>query len=161
MSTGKKSAICLLIMLVLISVDRITKHIVNTTMQLGEEIPSSDAFVRIKYVINDGISFSMLEGKYLPIVILQSALVVLILVILVVYLRKNSSFSFILSVILAGGIGNFWDRIAHKGVTDFISVGTFPIFNVADICVCVGSGLLLLYLIVTEIREKKAGTDHG
>jgi len=62
---------------------------------------------------------------------------------------------------LGGAIGNLIDRLVFGPVTDFISVGRFPVFNVADSSITVGVGLLLLALWLAERRERreKLGSD--
>ena len=59
-------------------------------------------------------------------------------------------------LLLAGAVGNMIDRIRFGFVTDFIAVGRFPVFNVADSCVTVGVALMLLGLLVQEHKEKSA-----
>jgi signal peptidase II len=56
---------------------------------------------------------------------------------------------------LGGAIGNLTDRLAIGHVTDFISIGTFPVFNVADASISVGAVVLLLGIWVMERNEKK------
>ena len=51
-----------------------------------------------------------------------------------------------------GGIGNIIDRIHYGFVVDLFDFGWFPVFNVADICICVGCGLMFLYVILS-IKE--------
>lgn len=47
-------------------------------------------------------------------------------------------------LLMSGGLGNLIDRVSHEAVIDFIRIGTFPVFNLADILISVGIGLLLL-----------------
>ena len=57
------------------------------------------------------------------------------------------------SLICAGGLGNLTDRIAQGYVVDMFDFRVFPVFNVADIAVCVGCGLLVLYMIIDANRS--------
>lgn len=59
-----------------------------------------------------------------------------------------------ISMQLGGALGNLIDRILFGPVTDFISVGRFPVFNIADSSITVGVGLLLLALWNAEQKEK-------
>ena len=61
-----------------------------------------------------------------------------------------------MGLMLGGAIGNLIDRFTQGYVTDFISVGSFPVFNVADSCVTVGVGLLVLATILEENKQRKA-----
>ena len=73
-------------------------------------------------------------------------------------LAFNRIFLVSVSLICGGGLGNLTDRMAQGYVTDMFDFRIFPVFNVADICVCVGCGLLMLYLI---IDANKSGKQNG
>ena len=65
-----------------------------------------------------------------------------------------------ISMIIAGGLGNMLDRLYLGYVIDFLDFCAFPtlwmwVFNVADVCVCVGGGLLVLWLIISMIADYK------
>jgi len=61
---------------------------------------------------------------------------------------------------LAGASGNLIDRLIHDGkVTDFISVGTFPVFNVADSSITIGTVVLILGVWFSEQAEKRARAE--
>jgi signal peptidase II len=67
-----------------------------------------------------------------------------------------------LSLIAAGGLGNLIDRALNGYVVDFLDFRIWPIFNVADISVCVGCGLLVLYVFFIEPkRSKSQKQDRG
>jgi signal peptidase II len=69
-------------------------------------------------------------------------------------------FRLALSLQLAGAVGNLIDRLTHDGkVTDFISVGTFPVFNVADSAITVGTALLILAVWLNDRKEKQAQAE--
>ncbi|MDY6867785.1 MAG: signal peptidase II, partial [Chloroflexota bacterium] len=55
---------------------------------------------------------------------------------------------------LGGALGNLIDRIRFGPVTDFISVGEFPVFNIADACITIGVGLLILSMWLSERQEQ-------
>ena len=65
-----------------------------------------------------------------------------------------------LALIIGGGIGNMIDRVVYGYVVDFLDFCAFPtlwkwVFNVADACVCVGAGMVMLYLVLEIIKEAK------
>ncbi len=66
-----------------------------------------------------------------------------------------------LSMQLAGAVGNLIDRIVYGFVTDFISVGTFAVFNVADSSITVGVAVLLLGVWLQEQRQKKTSVGQA
>ena len=61
-----------------------------------------------------------------------------------------------ISLQLSGAFGNIIDRIRLGSVTDFIDVGTWPVFNIADSCISVGMAMLAFYLYVNWKEERKA-----
>ena len=92
--------------------------------------------------------------------ILSSIAIVAILVFLFWKKPQNKLLLSAIILVAGGGIGNMIDRIFLGYVVDFIDFCAFPkiwmwIFNVADACVCIGAGLLILWLILDMIREQK------
>jgi signal peptidase II len=61
---------------------------------------------------------------------------------------------------LGGAVGNLIDRITVGTVTDFVSVGTFAVFNVADACISVGTVILILAVWDSERRQKKLAQSN-
>ena len=127
---------------------------------LIERIAIFGSFAGFQYSLNPGIAW----GIKLPSG-LQEGLIIIAFII-ITYLAINaesepqlSTFHFPLStsrvafgLILGGGIANIIDRLRDGYVTDFIQIGAFPIFNVADSCITVGVGLLLF----ETLRSKKS-----
>jgi signal peptidase II len=147
-------AVCIVIFVVI--VDQITKYLVRSHIGLGKHIPE-DSFISLTYTRNDGVAFSMFDGGGRGLIAVQVFLVAVILAIVIYLLIKTNSYFVItvVSLMLSGGIGNLIDRIARTYVTDFISVGKFPIFNVADSALTVGSVLLIVYLLFSSSKQKQ------
>ena len=143
--------------------DQLSKAYIVANVPLANS--ASDTFPLIKgliditHVHNNGGAWGMLGGQTWILL----ALTLLIMIICVAMLVKNGfkSKTLFLSIclILAGGIGNMVDRIFNGGiVVDFLQFHfwpEFPVFNIADIAVCVGAGLLLLYYVLDIIKERK------
>ncbi len=137
--------------------DQLTKLWVRSSLGLGESSPEA-GFFRIKYVQNTGGAFGIFEdGTFiLAIVNLIGAAVIL-------YLIFNTSkfpllvdrkIQFFLSLILGGSLGNMLDRFFLGYVTDFIAVGSWPPFNIADSAVVSGTFLLAFFLILYVLSSK-------
>lgn len=130
-----------------IAVDQLTKWWA-TSITL---IPLIGDFFSLKYAENTGIAFSLpLEG-----VILQVVTVLFIALLGVLYYRMRAwtgmSKAIFFGLVFGGAIGNAFDRFLRGFVVDFISVGSFPIFNVADMAVSIGViGLLYCDLYVSK-----------
>ena len=113
---------------------------------------------QISYVENTGAAFSILQDARWLLVGVTS--VMLAVIGYLVFARKVTEDTLVsgLSMILAGGLGNLIDRIMRGFVVDcldFSALFGFPVFNFADICVTVGTAMLLWYLCIEEPRKKK------
>ena len=117
-----------------------------------------DHFLRFTYVENRGAAFGMLSNQRWIFLVLSSVMIVAIVIYMVKY-RPKSKLAFLSAAfIVGGGIGNMIDRILLGYVIDFIDFYTIWdfVFNVADVFVCVGAGLMMLYLVISIIEETKA-----
>lgn len=145
-----------LIIAAVILLDRAAKHVVSSNMQTGDTIPVIENIFHITYVRNTGAAFSMWEEQWsiivaFPAIVLAAGLVMLFL--------KRRSWSMPMKLAIAficgGGIGNFIDRVSMGYVIDFFDFRVFPVFNIADIFICVGCGLMILEILVLE--RKRSG----
>ncbi|MDO4833699.1 MAG: signal peptidase II [Bacillota bacterium] len=149
--------IYLLVIFAVMVLDRIVKTAVDSSMDVGDTIPVLGDFFHITYIRNTGAAFSLLEGHTLLLILVPSVIIgIAIIFICVRYKAYKPIFMFSLALMCGGGLGNLTDRAAYAYVIDMFDFGFFPVFNVADICVCVGCGLLLLYLI---LYSEKNGSD--
>ena len=151
------------IIIAIIISDQIIKHLIRSGLNIHESIPVIDGVLHITHVNNTGGAFGLFAGQTLVL----SAVTAVILAAILVYIQKNRKgsprvFILSLSLICAGGLGNLTDRLIFKAVTDFIDFRVFPVFNLADISVTCGCGLLLLYFIFFDKKEsvkKEAAED--
>ena len=141
--------IYIVVAIVLLWFDRFTKNLVMTHMNIGDAIPSADSFFAIRYTINTGVSFSLLEGHTGALIAMQAVLLVVIsAAFTVTYVKlRHPLLQTGLCWIAAGGAGNLIDRASYGYVVDFISVGSFPVWNFADMCVVGGCILLGIFLL--------------
>lgn len=139
--------------------DQLTKvWATNILSQVGD-IPIWEGVFHLHYVKNTGAAFGIFGGKQIFLIVVTS---IIILGMLIYYRKlprtsigKWSRFSFIL--IIGGAIGNLIDRIWLNYVRDFLyfKLINFPVFNVADIFVCVGVGILMVVLLFGDFEEGK------
>ena len=153
----RKKIIIFSIMFLLI--DQVSKIVLDNVLTLGKSISIFDKFLYITKVYNDGISFSMLTGKRWLIIICS----ILILVFLYFYMKKfkeNKRNMIAFSLIFGGLFGNLIDRIIYGYVIAFIDFYIFnynyPIFNLADSCICVGILILLYSIYLGEDNENSS-----
>lgn len=116
--------------------------------------------VELRYILNDGMAFSMLAGKQEILIGVTSLMLIGVLV----WLLRGQMPPLervAWTLVLGGGIGNLIDRVLNGVVVDYINVlfMNFAVFNFADICVCCGVGLLILSILL-DGRHGKAATDE-
>ncbi|MBQ5797737.1 MAG: signal peptidase II [Firmicutes bacterium] len=148
--------------LALIGLDWLTKYWIQTSMALNDTIPVIDGIFHITYIHNYGAAFSILQGKQSFLLIVTGIAMTAILAYMVIGQIKKKAAPmelWSLALILAGGIGNFIDRVRFGYVVDFFDFRIWPIFNVADIAVCCGCGLLVFYVLIWEPRMQKKAKE--
>ena len=132
--------------------DQITKSLVvsNLTLYCTPE-PIIPGIINLTYIHNRGGAWGVLASNRAVLLCGTALVMIVCAVILIKFCRIRPLLFWAISLVLSGGVGNMYDRIFRDGnVVDFLQFGfwtDFPIFNVADIAVCVGCGLLILYFI--------------
>lgn len=100
------------------------------------------SFAMLRLSHNPGIAFSILLPSTLETLLIGTALIAVCIV--AVRSRKERHAAVAFGLIIGGAIANLLDRIPDGFVTDYFSIGTFPVFNVADSFICIGAGLLIV-----------------
>ena len=144
----------------IIAADQISKMIVASNMDLGgKSVKFIEGFMEFSYIYNEGGAWGLLSGKTW---ILVSVTVIAMLICVALLFRhgtRSKLMFWAVTLILSGGIGNMIDRVFRDGkVIDFLHFQfiDFPVFNIADIAVCIGTGLLFLYFIMDTIKDLRA-----
>ncbi len=135
----------LLTIILIIIFDQFTKTIIANN-QLNSTIYEF-SFIKIKYVLNTGVAFSLFTGINDILRYFMPVAVILLLFLLYSY-KDNIILKFAFSLQIAGAIGNFIDRLHKPGVIDFIGIGWWPLFNIADSAITIGLSLLILDTII-------------
>jgi signal peptidase II len=140
----------------IIALDQFTKWIVRSNLSVGETWPEdSDAWIRIIHVTNSGAAFGILQGQT-PFLIGTSILGLAAIVLYYLYPPMDHGVIRVaLGMQLGGAIGNLIDRVRLGEVTDFIDVGSFPTFNVADSSISVSIVAVLLFFVFQETDDPK------
>ena len=142
----------------IIALDQWTKYLVRSNLQIGEvwdALPWLTPFARILHWHNTGVAFGMFQNagnifKILPIIISLA-----IIIIFPSVPAKDWYLRVAMILQLGGAVGNLIDRLTIGYVVDFISIGKFAVFNVADSSITIGVGVLLLGMWLQERKEKK------
>ena len=150
----KKRGIVAGVIAILIVLDQLVKAYVVQNIALGEIKSWIPNFVSLTYLQNRGAAFSILQDQQL----LFAVITLVVVVGAIWYLHKHMEDSFWmvlgLTLIIAGGLGNFIDRISQGFVVDMFHLDfiNFAIFNVADSYLTVGVVVLLLAMLKEEMN---------
>lgn len=144
-----------LLIILLVVIDQFSKYFIVKNIDPNQVYSVIKGFFDITYVKNTGGAFSFLSDTSWGIIVLSAISGVISIILLVVIFRlKKSNFVIVritLSVLAAGTIGNLIDRVRIGSVIDFLMFTfgnyTFPVFNVADMCIVVSSIVLVILLI--------------
>ena len=144
-----------------LGLDQFTKWLVTSNLALFESVPE-EGFFRITYVWNTGTAFGLFTGRG-DILTVVSLVAVAILIFFYRHAgRESLVVRLAIGLQLGGALGNIVDRFRLGHVTDFIDVGPWPIFNIADSSIVIGIGLMVFYLFVTrESRERHVESPAG
>ena len=148
--------------LLVVATDQLSKSWIRSTLAAGESLPET-GFLRFIHVRNTGSAFGLLQDQVLLLTIVAF---IGIATLLFFVLFRHRRFPFLatmpaklaLGLICGGTVGNLIDRLNYGFVTDFIAIGRWPSFNVADSAVVVGT-ILIAYLLIrlAESSEHRDG----
>jgi signal peptidase II len=141
----------------MVVLDQWTKSLVRTNLQFNEiwmPLTWLAPYIRIVNWHNTGAAFGIFQGMNGFFMILAFFIIILILLYFPVIRADDLYFRLALSLQMSGAAGNLIDRLYRGHVTDFISVGRFPVFNVADSCITMGVVVLLVGMWVEERKSQ-------
>jgi signal peptidase II len=139
-----------------VAMDQWSKYLVRANLQVGESwmpISALEPHIRIIHWNNTGAAFGILPSGGLVFTVVA---VIVTIAIFYYYPRvpqNQAALRFALALQLGGAIGNLTDRLLQGTVTDFVAVGRFPVFNVADASISVGVTVLLISMFLEQPEE--------
>lgn len=142
-----------------ILLDQVTKILALQYLAPAGSYPLWENVLHLTYVENTGAAFGMLQDHRWVFLVISTVALSGMIVYMFLNKTKHPLETTALAFIVGGGIGNMIDRLARGFVVDFVDVKCIPywkyIFNVADIFVCVGCGLFILYILLFEAKVQK------
>lgn len=146
---------------VLVLIDQLIKVWATAELKPVQALPLLPGIVELRYYLNDGMAFSMLAGKQAFLIGVTSIMLICVLAALLFYNKMTVLERVSWTLVLGGGVGNLIDRVCSGEVVDYINLlfMDFAVFNFADICVCVGVGLLVLSVLLDGGNTKKDPKD--
>lgn len=146
----KKKKYILITFLVII-IDQLTKFLINQNIEYLKSFQIIKNFFYFTNAHNNGAAFSILSGYNL----LFISITLIVICLIDKYIEKNISFY----ILLGGIIGNLIDRLIFGYVRDFLDFRifnyNFPIFNISDICICLGIFLIIIKTIKEDKNDNK------
>lgn len=146
----------------IVILDQLVKLLISSSMELHQSIPVIRDIFHITYIHNDGAAFRLLQGQQGFLILVTSVTLAVVLV-YIYKIRRSGHWSLLLSLALlcGGGIGNLIDRVRFRYVIDYLDLRIWPVFNIADICVVAGCGMLLIHMFYFEPRIQKEEQPLG
>ncbi len=143
----------------IVALDQWTKWLVREHIEFGgqwlpEWLTWLSPYARFVHWYNSGAAFGMFQNGNLFFTILAFVVIAAIIYYFPYVPRDDWSLKIALGLQLAGAVGNLIDRLMMGKVTDFISIGAFPVFNIADASITIGVATLLLGIWWKERKEK-------
>lgn len=155
MNTKKVLKIVITVCIIIIAIDQLSKFLIT------QFIPSTvgNEYFGIEITENTGMAFGFNSGNTKNIFL---SLIVIFIIISFIRNQKEQLEPKVLiaiSMALGGGISNIIDRIFRGGVLDFIKILFIPNFNIADLCICIGWILIVVFLIIYTKKEDVLKTE--
>lgn len=143
----------LLLVALIVAIDQYSKYYVESHMHLGMSIPVIQNVFHITYVLNPGAAFGMLEHRTSFFIVIA---LLLVAAVIYFYPRIPSGYRLLkvgIGLQVGGAVGNVIDRVKTGYVVDFFDFRIWPVFNIADIAIVVGVGIIIISILRTQQRD--------
>lgn len=148
------SLMTLIIVVIILSLDLLTKFIISKELILNQSVPIISNVFHLTLVHNKGAAFGLFKNQ-LPFLIITA-----IFALILIYLefknktrKKTFGYKLSLALILSGTLGNLIDRLSLGYVIDFLDFRIWPVFNIADSAITVGAILLGWYICIRKSAQ--------
>lgn len=155
-----KDLVLLLLVALVFLADQLTKSLVREFLALRESFPDQ-GFFRITHTFNTGSAFGLFQDQNIPLILVSVVGITILLLIYRGRRRRPNLFRLSLGLQIGGAAGNVVDRVRLGHVTDFVDVGAWPIFNLADASIVVGLALLAWILLVSDSPVERSTVDSS
>lgn len=167
MSSSRARATHLLLALLVILLDRWSKHAVAVRIAMYSNIQVIPGFFRLTHTENTGAAFSLFADSpahWKTAMLIGFSILAMVVVLILLWRQQTLTTTGIaLSLIFGGAAGNLWDRVLHGRVVDFllfyVKQYQWPVFNLADSSIVVGACLLVMEIVFSQ--PKSAGVSSS
>ncbi len=152
---------------IIIVLDQLTKHWVRVRVPVNaswQPVPWLDPIFTFTHTHNTGAAFGLFGGMNTVFIVLALVVVTAILVIYRHLAEQSWLLRSALALQLGGAVGNLIDRVTVGYVTDFFNLRWWPIFNVADASIVIGTVVLAIYALFFEegeLAQESASAEQG
>lgn len=150
---NKKIKIIIIIALVLIIIDQVSKVLVSNLLSDGRTI-GNDNSISLVITNNTGMAFGFNQGNISNVIITIFVLCIIFSFIKNQIEQIDKKTIVAVSFVMAGGISNLIDRFVRGSVLDFIKIFKFPVFNLADVFIVSGWILIILFLVIYTRKNR-------
>src|SRR5437879_8760764 len=170
MSSYRARCVHFFLALLVVLLDRWTKHLVASHIALYTHIQIIPGFFRLTHTENTGAAFSLFAdspSRWKTALLIAFSLVAMVIVSILLWkqTRPLTMTGIALSLILGGAVGNLWDRLASGRVVDFllfyVKQYQWPVFNMADSAIVVGASLLVLEILFSRAKDETSAHVDG
>lgn len=145
----KSSIVSILSIFLILLLDQVSKSAISSKLSPGQSIPVIKNVLHLTFVKNTGAAFGLFKNSTYFFIAVSVIAVIMIGAILLKAIRKDEFFgsflfNFSLILIMSGALGNLIDRVSLRYVIDFIDFRIWPVFNLADSSITIGTALLLI-----------------
>ena len=134
------------ILLITLSIDQLTKYLVTQNLAIYQSWPT-DGIFRITYVTNTGTAFGLLQNQATFLTIGSFIAIFFLYYLYKNFIFENKLLNVAVGLQLGGAIGNLIDRLRLGFVIDFIDIGWWPVFNIADSSIIIGITIISIFII--------------
>lgn len=142
-----------------VAADQVSKLVVRRTMALGQSVPIIPGLFDFTYVRNTGAAFGIMPRHQVFFVLVTAAVVMFILVLLATGHPHVRIARLALGLTLGGAVGNLIDRLSVGMVIDFLDFKVWPVFNLADSAIVVGTVVFVGATLLLPHREPDGRTS--
>jgi signal peptidase II len=140
-----------------VGLDRLLKSWADHSLILAQPRPLIGQAIRLTRVHNVGGAFGLSFGNGILFLAVSSAVAIGLIVVISAFPPRGTILKAGLSLVLGGAIGNLIDRLTFGYVLDFFEIRGFPVFNLADACITVGVGVILIHMLFGGGHHRSQG----
>ena len=137
--------------ILVLSIDQVSKAIISSKLSLGQSIPIIKNVLHITFIKNTGAAFGLFKNSTYFFIAVSVTAIIIIGAMLIKSIRNKGFLDIGLILIMSGALGNLIDRVRLGYVIDFIDVRVWPVFNIADSAITIGTILLITSFIKPKI----------